>query len=136
MIRKDYLKTDIVQSHDPLKVVEKLNALLEEKADCEPQITQEGYHPKIGHYAKVRWSERITIPEDARDRANIKGVNLCCGECPFFVLQNDRRIKHSVCNQGTRTWYEKAACVELYEMIEKGEIELDLQTESRYCADY
>ena len=125
MIRRNYLKTDIVQSHDPIKVTEEVNRILEEKAECEPEVTQEGYHPKIGHYAKLRWRERITIPEDARDRAELNGKTYVCGECPFFVLQQDRRIKNSVCNKGAKTWYDHSACICLYEMIEKGEIELD-----------
>lgn len=125
MIRKNYYQTEIIQSHDPSKVTIKLNSVLEGRANDDAEITQEGYHPKIGHYAKVRWRQNVVIPENASDRLELKGVTIYCGECPFFQLQSDRRIKYSVCNNGQKTYYDRRACDELCEMVEKGEVVID-----------
>lgn len=124
MIRTNRTITEIIQSHNPKEVTEQLNKLLEDKAIFEPVITSEDYHPAIGHYAKVRWQETFCEPENAKDRAELKGKSYYCGECPFFVLHHDRRIKYSVCNEGHEVWFDKPACIGLYEKIEKGEIEL------------
>ncbi len=124
MIRKSYRQREIIQSQNPNEVNDRLNRLMEEKALQDPEITKEDYDPAIGHYVYVQWTVEIREPEDARDRAELEGKKYCCGECPFYVLQKDKRIKHSVCNKGNKTWYEHSACIELYEMIEKGEIEL------------
>lgn len=73
MIRTNRTITEIIQSHNPKEVTEQLNKLLEDKAIFEPVITSEDYHPAIGHYAKVRWQETFCEPENAKDRAELKG---------------------------------------------------------------
>ena len=124
MIRKIYQQTRIVQSHNPEKVEAELNALMEEHADQTPEISSEGYHPKIGHFAKVRWTVDVAIPEDARDRAKLDGINLFCGECPFYIPKEVRGRSAAACQRGKMIWFEHAACDEIYELLEKGEIKM------------
>ena len=123
MIRKDYPKFEILQSKNPEELTEKLNMLMEKIACKSPEVKTD-YDSSIGHFAHVRWQEEIIEPEDIRDEYKLKGIEYVCGQCPFFVLQKDRRIKYSVCNQGTETWYDHKACVELYQMIEDGKVEI------------
>lgn len=113
-----------VECRDPVEFDSRLEKLLEEVEAMDPQTTR-FFDASIGHCAYVTWKERIRKPENARDRAELQGKKYVCGECPFFELQKDRRIKHSICNNGERTWYERPACVDLYERIEKGEIQID-----------
>ena len=123
MIRKRFPKFSILENKNPEEMSQKLNELMEEIA-CKDADVKTGFDASIGHYAHVRWEEEIIIPEDIRDEYKLKGIEYVCGECPFFVLQKDRRIKHSVCNKGEKVWYDHSACLKLYEMIERGEIEL------------
>lgn len=100
---------------------EKLNNLVEEIALCEPDVRRL-FEPSIGYIAFVEWKELIIEPEDARDEYKLKGIEYCCGECPFFKLSEDRRVKKAICEQGEKTYYDRPACAELYERIKKGEV--------------
>lgn len=123
MIRKCYPKYEILESKNPKQLTDKLNSLLEGVAKKDVEV-KTGFDSSIGHYAHVKWMEDLTIPEDIRDEFALKGIKYVCGQCPFFVLHKDKRIKYHICNKGEHTWYEHSACNMLYEMIEKGEIEL------------
>lgn len=123
MISQETSKLRIIQSKNPKEFEEQFEKLMQEILGKNPNIMT-GFDSSIGHYAHIRWEETIKIPEDARDEANLKGIKYYCGDCPFFVLQKDRRIKNSVCGQGIKTYYEHHACVKLYEMIERGEVEM------------
>ena len=123
MIRDEFKEYKTIQTKDP----QKFDLLLKEALDPiklkNPEVTR-FYDSEIGHCAYVSWEEKICEPENAKDEFELKGISYCCGECPLFVLQKDRRVKKSICNLGESTWYEKSACNELYEMIKEGKIEL------------
>ena len=123
MIPKEYPMFEILQSKSPKEMTEKLNELMQKVCKKNPEV-QTAFDSSIGHYAHVRWLEQVTIPEDVRDEFKLQGIQYCCGECPFFILQKDRRIKYSVCNKGEKVRFDDAACVDLYRMIKEGEVEL------------
>lgn len=123
MIRKDFKKFKTIQSEFP----DTFDSLLEEFLDkilLKEYEVKRFYEPTIGHCAYIEWEEKILEPENAKDEFELEGIKYCCGECPLYILQKDRRVKHSICNKGEKVWYEKAACNDLYEKIKKGEIEL------------
>lgn len=124
MIRTEREINRTIQEKSPEVFDAKLNSLMEEVALKNPS-SERFFDASIGHCAYVKWTETIIEPENARDEYSLKGIEYVCGECPFFVLQKDRRIKYSVCNKGEKVWYEHSACVELYELIKKGDVEID-----------
>lgn len=124
MIERNKERHKTLEIRDPAEFDSQLEKLLAEVEDMHPE-TYRFFDASVGHCAYIKWVEHIREPEDARDRAALQGNRYVCGECPFFQLQKDRRIKHTVCNNGIRTWYEKAACLDLYERIERGEIEIE-----------
>ena len=125
MVYKTIPRFKIIENKNPVKLTDELNGVLEVIAEHDSINVTTGFDASIGHYAHIRWSEEKVIPESIADEFKLEGIQYCCGECPFFILQQDRRIKHSVCNKGRRTTYDTPACDCLYEMIRKGEIEID-----------
>lgn len=121
-LEKEIHKT--IQEKSPEAFDEKLNALMEEIALKNPS-SERIFDSVAGHIAYVKWIEIVVEPEDVRDEFILKGTEYVCGECPFFELQKDRRIKYSVCNQGQKVWYEHKACLHLYELIKKGDVVID-----------
>lgn len=121
-IEKEMNKT--IVERNPETFDERLNNLMEDISRKEPHC-ERFFDASIGHCAYVKWTETIIEAEDIRDEYTLKGIEYVCGDCPFFVLQKDKRIKYHICNKGERTWYEHQACLALYEMIEKGEIQID-----------
>lgn len=80
-----------------------------------------------GHCAYVVWDEETIIPETASDRLQLKGIDIRCGDCPFFELPNDKRIKFIKCeksNEPVRSHFDRRACEWLCEQVEKGEVEI------------
>ena len=80
-----------------------------------------------GHCAYITWEREVLKAETASDRLRLDGIDLRCGECIFFELPKDRRIKFVYCEQGgklRRCSYESNACEWLCEQVEKGAIEL------------
>lgn len=80
-----------------------------------------------GHCAYITWEEESLKPEGAKDRLSLKGIDIRCGECPFFELPADKRIKFIKCERSERIRrcsYESPACEWLCEEVEKGEIEI------------
>lgn len=71
-----------------------------------------------------RWTIRERIAETAEDRAELKGIKYYCGECPFFHHNPDKRVKYSICDKGRRATCNGYACDELYEEVERGEVEI------------
>lgn len=125
MIRKTVPKFQIIENKNPKQLTEELNSILWDVAEHDNVDVVTGFDSSIGHYAHIRWMEEVVIPESVADEFHLKGIRYVCGECPFFILQQDRRIKHTVCNKGSRTTYDHPACECLYEMVKKGEIEIE-----------
>lgn len=123
MIRQEYKSYKTIQTKDPEKFDIMLQEFLEEIRLKNPEVKR-FYDAAIGHCAYVEWEEKICEPENARDEFELKGIKYCCGECPMFILQKDHRVKKSICNKGERTWYDRSACNELYELIKEGKIEI------------
>ena len=123
MIRQEFKNYKTIQTKDPEKFDIMLQEFLEDIRLKNPDV-QRFYDSAIGHCAYIEWDEKICEPENAKDEYELKGIKYCCGECPMFVLQKDKRVKRSICNKGERTWFEKNACNELYELIKEGKIEI------------
>lgn len=80
-----------------------------------------------GHCAYITWEEESLKPEDARDRLYLKGIDIRCGDCPFFELPDDKRIKFIRCEKAQsirRCSYDSYACDWICEQVEKGEVEI------------
>ena len=120
MIRDEYTKTLIIESHSPEEVTEQLNKVLKEYRNCDVKFTK-NYHPSIGHYVDVEWTEVTVIPESVRDEFHLKGITHYCGECPYYHINDDRRMKYSYCEKGNKVWCEREACEQRYIEIKEGE---------------
>lgn len=123
MLIRKIQKLKIIQSKDPKEVEKQFEEVLE-SIGVEADYIRVDYDSNVGHYAHIRWTKTITEPENVRDEYILNGKRYCCGDCPFFVLQKDRRIKYSLCEKNEKTWFEHDACLKLYEMIDRGEVEL------------
>lgn len=75
-------------------------------------------------HAVIRYECEEKEAETRADEYKLKGIEFRCGDCPFFVLANDKRIKYSLCKKGKKVCYSERACEFLYEQIEKGAWEL------------
>ena len=123
MIQTTKEKHKTIQTRDPVEFDDLLEKILEEIQDHHPETTR-FFDASIGHCAYIKWEEVHRIPEDAADRAQLKGIEYRCIECPYFVISQDKRVKHSECEKGRSTRADARACAKLYEMIEEGKVEL------------
>lgn len=84
------------------------------------------YNMNKGHCCYVTLEEHITEAEDIRDEMNLKGIYYYCGDCPFYVQSDDRRVKYTRCKCDSHAYYNQPACLYLYEQVAKGEVTIDL----------
>ena len=125
MIQKEITRHKTIQTKSPKTFDSELGKLLEEVALCEPEVTR-FYDSEAGHIAYVTWKESIIKAEDVRDEYEMKGISYHCGDCPYYEHPNDKRIVYSTCGLGQRASYGKRACVELYEKIQKGDVNMEV----------
>ena len=126
MIRKEITKHKTIQTKSPKEFDDLLEALLAEVALNDPSVSR-FYDGEIGHCAYVEWKVEVIKPENLKDEFKLKGIEYVCGECPFFRLHPDRRVKYTTCQMGVRCSYEDGACERLYEGIQKGEIDMEVE---------
>ena len=125
MIRKTYEMQSTVLTTSPTEFDEKVNAIVQEHSNEDVNVMR----TIDGQWlcACITWKEESLKPETASDRLSLKGIDLRCGECKFFELPEDKRIKFVYCEQGgkvRRCSYESNACEWMCEQLERGEIEL------------
>ena len=126
MIYKKFSMQLTIETTSAQEFDEKVNqAVMEHAADNVEVIRRLDVSGK--HCAYVVWEEEVKKPENARDRLSIKGIKVSCGDCPFFELPSDKRIKYVKCQRGvtTRACYERDACEWLCEQIELGNLEVE-----------
>ena len=101
-----------------------VNERLEQVAGCEPDIIFK--MDTDCHIAYITWEETVEALETAADRYNAMGIKLKCGQCPYRERPKDKRVRYTSCTLGDRQGiaYGDPACDRLYEMLEKGEVQL------------
>lgn len=115
-----------------------MKVCLEAKTANEMNELYEAYIRMVGKYsptgdmfyqdgqwrAIIKYKVEEKEPETKADEYKLKGIEYVCGDCPYFQLNHDRRIKYSICGEGNKVSYCDKACDYLYEQIETGAIEL------------
>lgn len=128
MRRESFQQFAIVHADSAQVLTEKLNAKLYELRHKNPTVTFEGL------IARISYTETTEECEDLTDEYRLKGVNLCCQDCPLFQPikkadgTEDKRIKWGDCIHAHmgRTFRDKGACDKLFQMINSGEVRLCL----------
>ena len=125
-----YQQYAIVATDSAHTLTEQLNAKLYELRDKRPTVTFEGF------VARILYEETETYPETLAEEYAVQGVRLTCEDCPYFVPAvnrngtEDRRAKWGGCpiSETGKTRKCSAACDELFQMINNGEVRLCINT--------
>lgn len=125
MIQKEITRHKTIQTKSPKEFDEQLERLLEEVALNEPNVTRI-FDSNAGHIAYVSWTVTVIKAEDVRDEYEMNGISYHCGDCPYYEHPKDKRIVYSTCGLGQRANFGKRACVELYEKIQKGDVNMEV----------
>lgn len=118
-------QVEIIVGSNPADFKTELNNFLRKLAE-QGMKHELQFSPQTGLVAYVRYWETFKVAETKSEEYEIKGELHCCGECPFWILPTDGRVKYTGCQKHFMgapckdTW----CCDEFYEMLEKGEIEI------------
>ena len=124
MIRTEYEMNLTIQTRDAEEFDARCNDASRTYSNKDVKVTRM-FDAELGFIAFVTWTEREAIPENAKDRAELRGERYVCGECPYYVRPTDGRVKNTDCSyDGSRVWFDKCACETLYLAIEKGEMRI------------
>lgn len=125
MINKTYKEHITVESRDASEFDQLLNRAVRDHAEQNVEVI---YKMNVeGHCAYVTFDCQIKVAESLEDEYALQGISFTCGECPYFVLPNDKRIKFVICEksgQRRRCSCTSRACGWFYEAVDSGEIEL------------
>ena len=125
-----YQQYAIVAADSAHTLTEQLNAKLYELRDKRPTVTFEGL------VARILYEETDKFPESLAEEYEFRGVRLTCSDCPYFVPAVnrdgtiDRRAKWGGCpiSEDEKVYKCSAACDELFQMINNGEVRLCINT--------
>lgn len=119
----------IVKEETAAAFTESLNAEMERLKDKRPIPSFSEADPYL---CRISYTESVLIPESLADEYELKGVNLTCGDCPFFEPAfkadgtEDGRCKTGRCpisHYGIR--YKKSGmCDAALEMLNDGRLRL------------
>lgn len=118
MIRTTVEQKLVIESPNGKIFEAEYNKAMKELAKYSPKTIYPENVP--GHCAYIVYTESIVEAEDARDRLELKGVKLVCGQCPYYKEPGDGRKKIGKCEKGLEAapYYTKCACNFLCEMVE------------------
>ena len=97
MIYKKFSMQLTIETSSATEFDEKVNQAVREHATDNVEVIRR-LDVSGTHCAYVVWEEEVKKPEDARDRLSLKGLHVKCGDCPFFELPSDKRIKYVKCH--------------------------------------
>ena len=124
-----YPQFRIVEADTAQELTEKLNEIVMDLREQNPQVTFDGYL-----IARVTYTvTEKGIPEDLSDEYRLHGVKLTCDDCPCFERAKKRDGTDDLRkNFGTCPFYgmehkRSNACEKLFEMINSGEVKLCLE---------
>lgn len=79
-----------------------------------------------GHCIYIYYDRLVEMPSTAEERYEAKGMKYFCIDCPHYRKSDDKRVIYTICGYGRhRTAAKNCACAEFYEMMERGEIEVE-----------
>lgn len=78
------------------------------------------FNTGAGHCAYIVYDIDAVIPETLADRLELKGIRFYCGDCAYFKLSGDKRIKYTTCGKGKlRRGVDTIVCDEFIEAMEE-----------------
>ncbi len=125
MLGKTYKEHITIESKDARVFDQLLNRAVREHADKNVEVIYK--MNAEGHCAYVTFDCHVNVAESLEDEYNLQGISFTCGECPYFVLPSDKRIKFIRCDksgQMRRCSSESRACEFLYRAVDNGEVEI------------
>lgn len=119
----------IVRSDSAPAFEEELNARVMELSGYRPVVS---FHDSDPLFARISYTISKSIPENARDEYELKGVIYKCEDCPMFspIVKKDgtedRRLTYGECEhcEMGRTYKDNPACDYLFTMIRNGRVGL------------
>lgn len=115
-----------IKEDNPVIFDEKVNEVYikASKSGITPEVN---FVNGLGLCASIRYFVSESIPENAKDECELKGIKHICYECPYFEAPSDKRIKQVRCTRGEVTKAELDCCDIFYEellggMIDENEI--------------
>lgn len=125
MISKKYKQHITVESKDAMVFDQLLNRAIQEHSSQNVEVIYK--MNADGHCAYVTYECLVKVAENLEDEYALQGISFSCGECPHFILPNDKRIKFIICDHSghrRKCQFESRACEWLYHAVENGEIEI------------
>lgn len=125
MINKTYKEHITVESRDAREFDTLLNRAIRDHAEHNVEVIYK--MNAEGHCAYVTFDCYVNVAESIEDEYALQGISFTCGECPYFVLPSDKRIKFIRCDKSghrRRCSFESRACEWLYQEFENGGVEL------------
>ena len=118
-------RTKIIVASTAEEFEQKLNRELE-KLDRSKTKYDLQFNHSLGFCAYIVSESRVLVPESVREEFELAGETHCCLECPHWVHPTDGRVKYTRCAITSGIHGAKSPCCDaFYEMLFKGEIELE-----------
>lgn len=118
--QKRYIQKTVMAA-DPEAFDREINAIYQQ-ATSAGQTPEVHYFDSLGLCASVRFYAQVEIPETAKDRYQLKGIQHTCADCPHFRPSFDGRVKWTSCEVGgCLSSRENLACEAYYEDLERRE---------------
>ncbi len=118
MREKETIQVVVIQDKTASGFQEKLNKAL----DALPADARIEFNMNQGHCCYITYKHSERIPESAEEMLSMKvGRHYRCNDCPYIVLDPDRRSKTHYCEyKQDRRELMQFACVEFYEGLLDG----------------
>ena len=118
MEEKRVIKIDVIQDNDAVIFTQKVNARTSELQNVLELTFPEGK----GFCALIKYEDVEKVPENAKDRYYQQhGKHYMCNDCPFLVLDPDRRAVSHWCElHKDRTELKIPCCNDFYEGLLSG----------------
>lgn len=120
---ENYEQVVVITSHDSKDFQNQINNTMREHSRQSPVLEMD----LTSLIASVRYHETVRIPENLADEYQLNGIVITCGECPFFSLPDDKRVKYMMCDKDGslhRCSEDRQACEWLYLEVHKGRVKL------------
>lgn len=114
-----------VNERDAKVFEEALNQKMRDHASKEPEAEIKIFED---HWCGViSYIETVEIPESLWDEFRLEGIDYRCGDCPYFELPNDKRVKFIRCEKDGsihQRQFTSPACEWLLEQVKRGEVKI------------
>lgn len=114
----------VVETESGSDYAERINRFL---ADPTLQNVKIEHRDRSNFCAYITYEKVHEEPENARDEYELMGISFSCGDCPFRIHNDDKRVKRFRCDRAEESgqsmvYKTEPACPYFYEALKAGEI--------------